>query len=176
MHKIHNKSGPVTGIGGPVIVVTWWRHQMEILSALLALCEGNPFVTGGFPSQWASDAELWCFLWSTPEKRAHNPEAGDSRRHHAHYDVTAMNSHISAVHWDMLPYPLKTKNLYFNKHDRLYWSHLCLDNTFNVTFYVVLLFPWWQGHLSNGEKFLRVDILVEVYLRTLSNNDKLSQH
>ena len=30
---------------------TWWRHQMETFSALLALCEGNPPVTGGFPSQ-----------------------------------------------------------------------------------------------------------------------------
>ena len=32
-------------------LTTWWRHQMEIFSALLALCEGNPPVTGGFPSQ-----------------------------------------------------------------------------------------------------------------------------
>ena len=31
--------------------VSWWRHQIEALSALLALCEGNPPVTGGFPSQ-----------------------------------------------------------------------------------------------------------------------------
>ena len=30
---------------------SWWRHQMETFSALLALCEGNPPVTGGFPSQ-----------------------------------------------------------------------------------------------------------------------------
>ena len=29
----------------------WWRHRMETFSALLALCEGNPPVTGGFPSQ-----------------------------------------------------------------------------------------------------------------------------
>ena len=28
-----------------------WRHQMETFSALLALCEGNPLVTGGFLSQ-----------------------------------------------------------------------------------------------------------------------------
>ena len=28
-----------------------WRHQMKTFSALLALCEGNPLVTGGFPSQ-----------------------------------------------------------------------------------------------------------------------------
>ena len=28
-----------------------WRHQMETFFTLLALCEGNPLVTGGFPSQ-----------------------------------------------------------------------------------------------------------------------------
>ena len=33
------------------LAVTWWRHRMDIFSALLALCEGNPPVTGGFPSQ-----------------------------------------------------------------------------------------------------------------------------
>ena len=30
---------------------SWWRHQMEIFSALLALCAGNSPVTGEFPSQ-----------------------------------------------------------------------------------------------------------------------------
>ena len=30
---------------------TWWRHQMETISALLALCKGNSPVTGEFPSQ-----------------------------------------------------------------------------------------------------------------------------
>ena len=29
----------------------WWRYQMEAFHALLALCEGNPPVTDGFPSQ-----------------------------------------------------------------------------------------------------------------------------
>ena len=29
----------------------WWRHKKETFSSLLALCEGNPPVTGGFPSQ-----------------------------------------------------------------------------------------------------------------------------
>ena len=32
-----------------------------LLLALLAFCEGNPPMTGGFPSQRASNAELWCF-------------------------------------------------------------------------------------------------------------------
>ena len=35
----------------PQTGVTWWRHQMETFSALLALCEGNPRVTVGFPTQ-----------------------------------------------------------------------------------------------------------------------------
>ena len=29
----------------------WWRHETKTFSALLAICEGNPPVTGGFPSQ-----------------------------------------------------------------------------------------------------------------------------
>ena len=37
-------------------------HDMETLSALLALCEGNPLVTIGFHSQRASNANLWCFF------------------------------------------------------------------------------------------------------------------
>ena len=35
----------------PMYAITWWCHQMEILSALLALCEGNPPAMGEFPSQ-----------------------------------------------------------------------------------------------------------------------------
>ena len=31
--------------------ISWWRHQMETFSALLALCMGNSPVTGEFPSQ-----------------------------------------------------------------------------------------------------------------------------
>ena len=30
---------------------SWWRHQMEIFSALLAICAGNSPVTGEFPTQ-----------------------------------------------------------------------------------------------------------------------------
>ena len=31
--------------------VTWWRHQMELFSALLAICVGNSPVTGEFPTK-----------------------------------------------------------------------------------------------------------------------------
>ena len=31
--------------------LSWWRHQMEIFSALLAICVGNSLVIGEFPAQ-----------------------------------------------------------------------------------------------------------------------------
>ena len=34
-----------------IVYITWWRHQMETFSALLALCEGNSLVTGEFLPQ-----------------------------------------------------------------------------------------------------------------------------
>ena len=34
-----------------VSLASWWRHQMETFSALLALCAGNSPVSGEFPAQ-----------------------------------------------------------------------------------------------------------------------------
>ena len=48
---------------------------MELLPALLALCEGNPPVTSGFPSQWDSGAEIWCFLWCQPQETAEHSQS-----------------------------------------------------------------------------------------------------
>ena len=41
-------------------------HNMEMLSALQSLCEGNP--TSGFPSQRDNNVEFRCFLCYQPEK------------------------------------------------------------------------------------------------------------
>ena len=41
-----------------------WRHQMKAFFALLALCEGNPPVTGRFPSQRASNAGFIVKFWT----------------------------------------------------------------------------------------------------------------
>ena len=40
---------------------TCWCNAMEMLSEVLALCEGNPLVTSGFPSQMASNMDIWCY-------------------------------------------------------------------------------------------------------------------
>ena len=48
----------------PCLKENQWCHGMETRYASLALCDDNPPVTGGFPSQRASDEELW-----PPERR-----------------------------------------------------------------------------------------------------------
>ena len=47
----HLKSGFDDKLGSGWEWQTWWRHQMEIFSMLLASCEGDSPVTGEFPSQ-----------------------------------------------------------------------------------------------------------------------------
>ena len=45
------------------------------------------------PRTKASDAEFWCFIWSTPEQTVeqNNGDAGDLRRHRANYDIVMID-------------------------------------------------------------------------------------
>ena len=74
--------------------VTWWRHQKETFSSLLAICEGNPTVTSGFPSQVQWRGALACFFICTNDW-----DAVDLRRHRAHYDVIVMIFENGGVGW-----------------------------------------------------------------------------
>ena len=70
---------------------SWWRHQRETFSASLALCAGNSPVTGEFPhrGQWRG-ALMFSLICAWINGSVNNREAGDLRRHCAHYDVTVM--------------------------------------------------------------------------------------
>ena len=48
---------------------SWWRHQMETFSALLAICAGNSPVTGEFPAQRAGTRSFDIFFDRHPNKR-----------------------------------------------------------------------------------------------------------
>ena len=68
----HSKAKPCAYFLGYTVVptnirllYTWWRNKMVIFSALLALCEEN---SPTIPLTKASEAELWCFLWSAPKQ------------------------------------------------------------------------------------------------------------
>ena len=49
--------------------LTWWRHQMEAFSALLAICAGNLPVTGEFPPQRPVTRSLDVFFDLSLNKR-----------------------------------------------------------------------------------------------------------
>ena len=72
---------------------TWWRHQMETFSALLALCAGNSPVTGEFPSQRPVTQSFDVFFDLRLNKRlSKQSRRGELRRLRTHYDVTVISS------------------------------------------------------------------------------------
>ena len=66
---------------------TWWRHQMETFSALLALCAVN----SPHKSQWRG-ALMFSSICAWINDWVNNQEAGDLRHHRSHYDVIVMAS------------------------------------------------------------------------------------
>ena len=52
---------------------------------ITSLCEGNPSVNRGIPSQTATNAEHWCLLCFYPEQAVeqNDPVFGDLKRHDA---------------------------------------------------------------------------------------------
>ena len=64
---------------------------METFYALLALCAENSPVTGEFPAQRPVTRSFDVFFDQGLTKRlVNNRNAGDLRRHRAHYDVIVM--------------------------------------------------------------------------------------
>ena len=69
---------------------SWWRHQIETLSALLAICVGNsPVNSPPHKGQWRG-ALMFSLICGCIHGWVNNHEAGNLRRHRAHYDVTVM--------------------------------------------------------------------------------------
>ena len=94
---LHTYNGNVMQDGGNVLGVTiisvphalhvmtsWWRHQMETFSALLAIC--------AVQGQWRR-ALMFSLVCTRINGWMNNGESGDLRRHRAYYDVTVI--HVS---------------------------------------------------------------------------------
>ena len=67
----------------------WWRHPMETFSALLAIWAGNSPVNSPHKIQWRG-ALMFSLICAWIRGWVNDREAGDLRRHRAHYDVTVM--------------------------------------------------------------------------------------
>ena len=110
---------------------SWWRHQMERFSALLAICAGihrSP-LNSPHKGQWRGALVLslicvWINGW------INNRKAGDLRRH---YDVIVMCRDISSFssHRNIETRQLDQLTHFLELHISL--CHLCFDTDFNVT-------------------------------------------
>ena len=74
------------------LLSTWWRHQMETFSALLAICAGNSPVPVNSPhkGQWRG-ALMFSLICAWINGWVNYREAGDLRRNRTHYDVIVMS-------------------------------------------------------------------------------------
>ena len=70
---------------------SWWRHQMETFSALLAICAGNSSVPVNslHKGQWRG-ALMFSLICVWINGWVNNHEAGDLRRYHVYYNVIVM--------------------------------------------------------------------------------------
>ena len=86
-----------------ILLFQYWGFSAIIEKAMMTSSNGNFFcVTGPLCGEFtgrrwiplikASDAELWCLICARINDWVNNREAGDSRRHRSHYDVTV-------IHW-----------------------------------------------------------------------------
>ena len=67
---------------------------METFSALLVLCAGNSPVNPPHKGQWRG-ALMFCLICAWKKNGwVKNRDAGELRRHHAHYDVAVMNASV----------------------------------------------------------------------------------
>ena len=88
----------VTARSDIIWIYPWWRHQIETFSALLAFCAGNSPVTGEFPTQ-RTVTRSFGVSWAWINGWVSNRDAGDLRRHRAHYDVSVMWNRWYVLCW-----------------------------------------------------------------------------
>ena len=102
-------------------VTTWWCHQMETFSTLLALCAGNSLVTVEFPLQrpvkQSFDVLFYLFLNKQLSK---NRESDGLRCHRAHYDVRIMSVLSQLLYCCYAPLAI----LYRNS-----WQNYCMPDS-----------------------------------------------
>ena len=110
--------------------VPWWRHYMEIFSALLALCEGNPPVIGGFPSQRPVIQSFGVlFDLRTVEQTIEKPVICDAILHSLwrHCNASTWLVHLEVQCWTLIPGVTET-SLVINDFEYVFADHMISFN------------------------------------------------
>ena len=94
-----------------IVAISWWRRQMETFSALLAFVRGIHLSPADSPhkAQWRS-ALMFSLIHAWTNGWTNNRDAGDLRRHRAHYDIIVM---ITSVSWTSCPIRPKCDPIFF---------------------------------------------------------------
>ena len=140
---------------------TWWRHQMETFSALLAICAGNSPVPGEFPTQRPVTRSFDIYFDLRPDKRLskqswgwwfetllhslwrHRNEDSHSKPHAPFYWLAFkfkpawIRFHIHRKVWDEITYPFPNVNGCTVE----VWE-LIINIISDLTMYVNT-YPWW---------------------------------
>ena len=177
----------------PGYYFTWWRHQMETLSALLAICAGNSSVPGEFPAQRPVTRGFDVFFDLHPNKRLSKQSWGrwfetPSRllwRHCNEYKNRFMAIGIPVMITRQLSYLDTTDSRYIVVENNVLlntkWKQeklkLCSDCelTKATKAYVDLRGKLWGIHYSEvtmGEMAFQITRLTSVYSNVYSGADQ----
>ena len=132
---------------------SWWRHRMEIFSALLSLCAGSS-VNSPHENQWRG-ALMFCLICALTNGLVNNRDAGGLRRNCAHYEVTVtcyMKPPTFVYHLEVyiLVYFLVvcTGIMYLNTvGTSLRHSYISIYNNYNVHIFLWHHWFWRMGSL-----------------------------
>ena len=107
---------------------------METFSAILAICAGNSPVIAEYPAQRPVKRSFDVFLDLRLNKRlSNNRDAGDLRRHRAHYDVTVMGDYSFGT---QTTWPATSQIIVIITHPRpiIQKTKICYHDTLTNTF------------------------------------------
>ena len=119
------------------------RPQCKNPRVLMTSSNENVFRVAGplcghrwIPLTKASDAELWCSLWSAPwiNGCVNNGEAGDLRRHRAEYDVIVM---ISAKHFRTINTSHVGQNTWRGYQSDIFWGTYVYSGIMRYRFWTI---------------------------------------
>ena len=129
---------------------SWWRHQMETFSALLALCAGNSPVTGEFPSQRPVTRSFDVFFDMSQNKR----RSKQSRRWWFETPSRSLWRHCNVL---ALP---SNKALQSRSHVHNYWGVLYIGANFTKVLWAYnsnIAKRWilltWKTKVKSGHNF-----------------------
>ena len=161
----------------------WWWSICWIVNDMMTSSNGNIFrVTGPLcrdftghrwiPRTKASDAELWCFslICARINVWANNGDAGDLRRHLAHYVVIVMEKAscwwwLPATYWPLSEPAKQSNHLIANP---MMWNRMCScypwnDGDHKPQSPCYIEFPWVL-HMENHQyKSMYVSIYIYMY-------------